>query len=147
MKLSSSVATILIATCVYSTLATGQNVYRCENTYSQKPCADGVALDVDDARSVEQKAQSDAHIKRDAAAGNAMKKARLKEEAEQRAINAKLAAASAKTSSAKAKDSSSGTETAKKHPFKKKSTKKKEPNFFSTRTPPEKPKRAASAGK
>jgi len=147
MKFSSIIAIALIASCVYSTRATGQNVYRCGNTYSQKPCADGIALEVDDARTAEQKAQSDAQIRRDAAAGNAMEKARLKEEAEQRAINAKLAAASAQASSAKAKESSVGAETAKKRPFKKKPTKIKEPNFFSTRTPTEKSKRAASTSK
>ncbi|HNV60035.1 MAG TPA: hypothetical protein PKH72_10300 [Rhodoferax sp.] len=144
MKFSFIVAIALIASCVYSTRATGQNVYRCGNTYSQKPCADGIALDFDDARTAEQKAQSDAQIKHDAAAGNAMEKARLKEEAEQRAINAKLAAASAKASSAKTKDSSGGTKPANKPPHKKKSTKKKEPKFFSTRTPTEKSKKAAS---
>ena len=146
MKLVQSVATVLIALCAIPTCAIGQNVYRCGNAYSQKPCADGVVVDVQDARTAEQKAESDALIKRDSAAANAMEKARLKEEAQQRADNAKLAAAAAKKASAKPK--TDGAASAHKTTVRKVSIKKKaQPEHLPASSTPEKPKKAASAGK
>ncbi len=41
-------------------LASAQPVYRCGNSYSQVPCAGASVLAVDDGRSAEQKAQTDA---------------------------------------------------------------------------------------
>ena len=149
MKHSPLIATFLIAVSAISTGVAGQNVYRCGNAYSQKPCADGVALNVQDTRTPEQKAESDALIKRDSEAANAMEKARMKEEAQQRADNAKLAAAAAKNTPAKPKSSpTDGATSAHRTKAKKKSAhKKKEPDFFHTRAAPEKPKKAASASK
>jgi hypothetical protein len=149
MKHSLPIALVLIAICVVSTGAKGQNVYRCGNAYSQKPCVDGVAVDVQDTRTPEQKAQSDALIKRDSAAANTMEKTRLKEEAQQRADNAKLAAAAAKQASAKPKsEPADGAASAHKTKAKKKSAnKKKDPDFFPTRATPTKPRKAASASK
>jgi hypothetical protein len=151
MKFSSSIALFLIAICSYSTGVEGQNVYRCGNTYSQKPCADGVILDVQDARTSDQKTASDAQIKRDAATGNAMEKARLKEEAQQRSANAKLNTATSKKTATKASTKSSESTddavAATKTKFKEKSPKKKEPDYFIARVAPEKPKKTASASK
>ena len=134
MKPSSLRAIFYIALCALSTGATGQNVYKCGNAYSQKPCTDAVVVDVQDSRTPVQKAESDALIKRDAAAANAMEKTRLKEEAQQRADNAKLAAAAAKNAKADAANATKASS----HPAKtvKASAKKKK-----------KPKPAASARK
>jgi hypothetical protein len=143
------IAAFLIAVCAISAGATEQNVYRCGSTYSQKPCADSVVVDVQDARTSEQKAESDASIKRDSAAANAMEKSRLKEEAQQRADNAKFAAALTKKSPAKPKSglTDGATSTRKTKAKKKPANKKKEPDYFTTRTPTAKPKKAASASK
>jgi hypothetical protein len=58
-----------------------QNIYRCGNTYSQQPCADGKLVAASDSRSAAQKSQTDEAAKRDARAADAMQKARIKEEA------------------------------------------------------------------
>jgi hypothetical protein len=149
MKHSLLIATFLIAIGAISTGVAGQNVYRCGNAYSQNPCADGVAVDARDTRTPEQKAESDALIKRDSEAANAMEKARLKVEAQQRADNAKLAAAAARNAPAKPKSSpTDGAASTHKTKAKKKIVhKKKEPDFFNTHAAPEKPKKAASASK
>jgi protein subunit release factor B len=148
MKLNNLFAMFFIVMCSISTGATGQNVYRCGNAYSQKPCTDSVVVDVQDARTPAQKAESDALIKRDSASANAMEKARLKEEAQQRADNAKLAAA-AKIASAKSKNEPTDNVTSSHKAITKKKSahKKKEPDYFSTRAAPAKPKQAVSASK
>ncbi len=100
MKNSYILATISIAIYLVSTGANGQNaVYRCGNSYSQKPCPDATVVDVQDARTQEQKVQSDAAIRRDTATANSIQKTRLAEEAEQRAAQTKLAAAQSKNAS------------------------------------------------
>ena len=100
MKNSYILATISIAIYLISTGANGQNaVYRCGNSYSQKPCTDATVVDVQDARTQEQKVQSDAAIRRDTATANSIQKTRLAEEAEQRAAQTKLAAAQSKKAS------------------------------------------------
>jgi hypothetical protein len=58
-----------------------KNIYRCGNTYSQQPCADGKLVAASDSRSAAQKSQTDEAAKRDAKAAEAMEKARVKEEA------------------------------------------------------------------
>jgi hypothetical protein len=152
MKFIHSIAAFLIAAYAIPAGATGQNVYRCGDTYSQKPCPDGVVVDVQDARTPAQKAESDALIKRDSAAANAMEKTRLKAEAQQRADNAKLAAAAVKKSPAKTKTKAtepndSASSTRKTKAKKKAPSKKKEPDYFPTRAAPTKPKAATSARK
>lgn len=155
MKQLLSLATIFIATCLISTGAAGQDVYRCGSTYSQKPCPDALVVDVQDARSKTQKAESDAAIQREAAAGNAMEKARLKAEAQQRADNAKAASTQNKKAASKPKGAASAPAPAdatasSSQPDKghaKKKSKKKEPEFFTARAPADKPKGGASARK
>jgi len=108
-------------------------------------------VDVQDSRTPAQKAESDALIKRDSAAANAMEKARLKDEAQQRADNAKLAAAAKKASAKpkhKASEPTEGAASPAKTRTKKKLTKKKvESVHFKALPAPENPKRAASASK
>ena len=129
----------LIAFCVLSTAAPGQKVYRCGDTYSQKPCADAVVIDVGDPRSPAQKAQADAETRRELAAANAMEKARLKEEAQMRSDRAKLAQTQAKKTSTPPQNAASAadashTGAASKQANKSHAKKKKEPEFFTTRS-------------
>lgn len=113
MKHSFVFATIFIAVCLVSTGARSQNsVYRCGNTYSQKPCADATLVDVQDARTQDQKQQADATTKRDIATANSIEKARLTEEARQHAAQTKLAAAQSKGASHQPKDDASSSDTA-----------------------------------
>lgn len=152
MKTNPTIATIFIALCAISTGATGQNVYRCGNAYSQKPCTDGLVVNVKDARSSEQKADSDALTRRDSATANALEKARLKEEAQQRAENARLAAAAAKKAPAKPMGKASepvdgAASVHKAKPGKKSAKKKSEPQYFTARSAPERPRQPANASK
>jgi hypothetical protein len=54
-----------------------QTVYRCGNSYSQKPCPGGAAVDAADPRSAAQAADTTAAAKRNAQAANALEKERL----------------------------------------------------------------------
>jgi hypothetical protein len=67
-----------------------QTVYRCGTHYSQTPCEGAIAVKADDARSAAQKVESEKVIERDGRTANAMEKARLKEEKERAAYDAKL---------------------------------------------------------
>ncbi len=114
----------------------GQKVYKCGNSYSQIPCAGGVTVDADDARSTAQKAAADQQTLRDARAADTLEKTRLKQEA--LALAQSKAAAKAKEKSreksASAKSKAESDEDAKK----KARAKKKEPEFFTARTAAEK---------
>lgn len=90
------IAIFFVATYAFCTGASAQNVYKCGSVYSQKPCPNAVELDVQDARTPAQKAEADAKTRREMAQANAMEKTRLKEEAQARAAQAKLAAAERK---------------------------------------------------
>lgn len=147
MNYTTPFAILLVALCILSTGAQGQNVYRCGNTYSQKPCADAVVVDVGDPRSPAQKAQADAETRRESAAANAMEKARLKEEAQLRSNRAKLAAPQTKKTAAPARTAASAAApdgAAKKQAPKSHSKKKKEPEYFTARSAASKPKAPAS---
>jgi len=154
MKHSTSFALFLIAICAIATRADAEEVYRCGNSYSQKPCPDGVRVDVQDARTAEQKAESDKAIRRESSAANAMEKTRQQEEAQLHAANAKAAAPSKdkkKAGMPTAADTPAGStdadhQTAK--PHKAPAKKKKEPEYFTASGPKaEKPKAAASKAK
>lgn len=74
------IATFLIAASDLSTSAGAQNVYRCGDSYSQSPCAGGVAVDASDSRTRAQQAQAAADTARARQAANALEKDRLKQE-------------------------------------------------------------------
>ena len=78
-----TIALLCAATgCIAPAGAQGtQGIYRCGNSYSQQPCADGKLVAASDSRSAAQKSQTDQATKRDAQSADAMEKARLKEEA------------------------------------------------------------------
>jgi hypothetical protein len=143
------IAIFLIAACALSTGVRSQDVYRCGNNYSQKPCPNAVVVDVQDARTQAQRAESDAAVQREVATGNAMEKARLQEEAQQRA---RLAASPSKTTPSKPKKTASASDTdgaGTAHAKAKKghAKRKKEPEYFTARGAAEKPKTPASARK
>jgi alpha-D-ribose 1-methylphosphonate 5-triphosphate diphosphatase PhnM len=150
MKHTIPFAAFFIACCALSTGAQSQNVYRCGDTYSQKPCADAVVIDVGDPRSPAQKAQADAETRRELAAANAMEKARLKEEAQMRSDRAKLASSQAKKTATPAQSAASAaaashTGAAVKKTNKSHAKKKKEPEFFTAHSAAPKPKAPASS--
>jgi hypothetical protein len=75
-------ACVLMAACAAAAIpAAAQNVYRCGDSYSQKPCAGGAVVPTDDARSAAQRAQTREAAQRDGKTADAMEKARLKDEA------------------------------------------------------------------
>ena len=61
--------------------AAAQDVYRCGDSYSQKPCPGGALVPTDDARSDAQRAAAREAAQRTGKAADAMEKARLKDEA------------------------------------------------------------------
>ena len=80
---SFAIAAVWVAGAVapsFAIPAAAQTVYRCGNAYSHVPCAEGVAVNTDDARSAAQKAQSEQAQARDQRAAKAMEKGRLAEE-------------------------------------------------------------------
>ena len=74
-------ALVVLAAAAALAPVAAQNVYRCGDSYSQKPCPGGTLVPTEDARSASQRAQTSEAAQRDAKAANAMEKARLKEEA------------------------------------------------------------------
>jgi alpha-D-ribose 1-methylphosphonate 5-triphosphate diphosphatase PhnM len=149
MKHAIPFAAFFIACCALSTGAQSQKVYRCGDTYSQKPCADAVVVDVSDPRSQTQKARADAETRRELAAANAMEKARLKEEAQMRSDRAKRTPSQAKKTASPAQNAApataSHTDAAPKQATKSHAKKKKEPEFFTARSAASTPKAPASS--
>lgn len=139
------VAIVLIAIYAISTRAEAQNVYRCGSSYSQAPCPDGVRVDVQDSRTAEQKAQTDAAVRRDAKTADAMERARLKEEAAREKARNKANAASTKKKTA-SHEKADGTAGGKPTPAAQAKKKKpKEPDYFTAQgEPAKKPRKAAS---
>ena len=70
---------LLAAACVAP--AAAQNIYRCGDSYSQRPCPGGTVVEAEDERSAGQRSQTSQAAQRDARMADAMEKARLKEEA------------------------------------------------------------------
>jgi hypothetical protein len=83
MKSTCVLSLILSASSLLAAPASAQTVYRCGNSYSQTPCAggNGNAIAVEDSRDKTQKAQTDAAIRRDLKAAEALEKNRNKQEA------------------------------------------------------------------
>lgn len=82
---------LLALSCLPLTAVQAQTVYRCGNAYSQTPCPGASVIAVDDSRSAEQKAQTDAAATQAARQADRMERERL---ARERA--AELAAARAR---------------------------------------------------
>lgn len=72
---------VVVAAIAHATAAVAQPVYRCGDSYSQRPCPGGTVVQAEDERSAAQRAQTRQAAQRDAKTADAMEKARLKEEA------------------------------------------------------------------
>jgi hypothetical protein len=81
MKKNLTAALLCAALAGWVLPAAAQPIYRCGDSYSQQPCPGGKVVEVDDARSASQKAQTDQAVRRDAKAAETLEKARLKDEA------------------------------------------------------------------
>ncbi len=146
-------ATLFIAAYAISTGVMSQKVYRCGSTYSQIPCADGgVAIEPQDARTKAQKTQADAVIRSDAVTAKSMEKERLQQEAQAQRTAGKSTITPAEPKKPpkapepvqdKSVPVSSRLEAGKAAGAK---SKKKEPEYFTAQTAPDK-KKAASAPK
>jgi len=80
MRTSASIAAIALALLACGSAA-AEEVYRCGNAYSQKPCPGGTTVQVEDTRSAAQNKASIEQTQRDAKSAEAMQKERVKEEA------------------------------------------------------------------
>ena len=58
-------------------------VYRCGANYQDTPCAGGIAIQAEDPRSPQQKAEAARVVKQDAATAEMLRKQRIQQEAEQ----------------------------------------------------------------
>ena len=79
MNNKSSLFVLLAAAWLMPTAA--QDIYRCGDSYSQKPCPGGTVVQAEDPRSADQRSQTSLAAERDAKTADAMEKARIKEEA------------------------------------------------------------------
>ena len=149
------IATFFIAAYALCTGAGAEEVYKCGNAYSQKPCPGAVLVDVQDARTAAQKAQADANTRHEMAQVQALEKAHQKEEAQRRAAQAKLAAAEQKKAAPKPGRAASAADTADASaPLHKKKSKKgasgkakNAPETFVASVPADKNRPASAAGK
>ncbi len=90
-------ASFAMGVLLYAPTAYAQTTYRCGNTYSQSPCADGVAVDAQDKRTDAQKNQADATTARVNAAQKELETERLAREKREAAENRKAAVKSKAT--------------------------------------------------
>jgi hypothetical protein len=96
-----------------------QAVYRCGSNYGQKPCEGAATIDVEDARTAEQKAAADALTQQNLARAKEMEKTRLAQEAREQADIRKVQ-----------KKTEKPRKTEKPKNKKKTSKSKKEPQYF-----------------
>jgi len=61
----------------FATLAHGEEIYRCGNSYSQSPCADGKVLNIDETRDPARKKEVDAATRRDRQLADQLERERL----------------------------------------------------------------------
>ncbi len=73
-------ATLFIAINALTTGLNAENVYKCGDTYSQKPCPGASTVQVDDGRDPAQKKQTDMAIRTDEKLAQSMEKERLMQE-------------------------------------------------------------------
>lgn len=134
MKRLNRIAMLLTALGTYPLGAAAQTIYRCGDSYSQKPCPGGQTIQAADERTPAQKAQTDAAIQRDSRTAATLEKNRLQQEAAQAHASSTAAqhtAAQAAASSEPVKKSTS-------------SKKSKKPEYFTARDATEKKKKSSS---
>lgn len=116
-------ALFLIAACAIPTWALAATVYKCGNSYSQVPCADGVELNTSAGPSAQQQRAARKAAEQDEKTARTMEKERL--DAEKAAIKAQQAATKTQPhDKAAPKEKATGTK-----------TKNKEPEFFTAKAP------------
>jgi hypothetical protein len=72
---------VLALSCVLAGPCMAQGIYRCGDSYSQKPCPGGKLVPTDDPRTAQMGAQTTQAAARDARMADSMEQKRLKEEA------------------------------------------------------------------
>jgi hypothetical protein len=122
---------LLVVLGGFSMTAQAQQVYRCGKTYNQMPCPDGTAIDTRDARTQEQRVDSQKATARDTELVNRLEKAR-----QQEAMTAAGRTPVEKKSKGK---------TAKSGKTKNKKINKKEPELFTATAASEKKKKKKTA--
>jgi hypothetical protein len=115
-----------VSTC---TVAATQQVYRCGSSYSQTPCAGGVAVQTDDPRTEEQRAAAKQGLSADKALAKDLEATRRKDAAQAMAAD-KLALARAEAAHNKPEVKKPAAEKAKKKAATTRTAKVKEPEFF-----------------
>lgn len=83
MKHVNLIAMLLTVLGTYPLGTAAQTIYRCGDSYSQKPCPGGQTIQATDERTQAQKAQTDAAIQRDSRTAATLEKNRLQQEATQ----------------------------------------------------------------
>jgi len=81
-----SVAALALASVAAFSIGSAEaatSIWRCGNSYSDQPCAQGKAIEAEEAPSAERRRQADEGTRRDLAAAQAMERERLRLEAEQ----------------------------------------------------------------
>ncbi len=124
-------ALLFIALFALPTVASAQQIYKCGSSYSQIPCPGGTLIDTQDARTQEQKKQTDAATAHAAKAATALEKSRIKQERADLAANTPRPSAATDPVSHKSAKTRAGNK------------KKSEPENFTARAPSEKPKPTA----
>ncbi|MDR6538394.1 hypothetical protein [Variovorax soli] len=92
-KSRSRIATLAMAACLCSSPAAAAGnaaAWRCGNTYTDQPCADGKALALDDARDAAQKRDADRATVDAQSAGDRLERERLRQEKAQAVRQATL---------------------------------------------------------
>lgn len=124
MKICHSVALFLIATCAMSMGAQAAKVYKCGNSYSQVPCADGVELSPPTEPSAQQQRAARKLAEQDEKTAHTLEKERLA--AEKAVLKEQQAADKARKAQDKAASKEKAQDTKKS---------KKEPEFFTAKAP------------
>lgn len=152
MKTLASLSIFVVTVAMVATDATGQSVYRCGSTYSEKPCTDGVAVNVQDARTPAQKKESEAATRRDVGTAEALEKTKQREIAQSNKSSSELNKARNKAADAKTKTTAEDTTRTERN-SKESNTganparKKKDSEYFTARSVASRPAPKTSASK
>jgi phage repressor protein C with HTH and peptisase S24 domain len=133
MKRLNLIAMLLTLLGTYPLGAAAQTIYRCGDSYSQKPCPGGQTIQAADERTQAQKAQTDAAIQRDSRTAATLEKNRLQQEATQ--------ARATTAAQHNAPQAAASNEPVKKSTASKKS---RNPEYFTARDATEKKKKSSS---
>jgi hypothetical protein len=127
-----------------STVCGAQPVYRCGNSYSQTPCANGVVVQTDDARSEEQRTAAQQVVSEQKRQAAEMEATRKKDEALAYKYEQTERAAHARRVAAKTRDASIRDAKPHKKPAKLRTVKVAEDGVFTTTAGNPKPKKTKS---